>query len=138
MKQMITVMDYMEWELQLRHTALPGLCRIAGEKTTGVLKKIFSSLAQELEAGAAADSDACMRSVLKIHDKLPAGVTEAMELFGSSMGMFDLESQIQGLKAVKQECHRQLAVHQNGQEERIRSYQTLGVCAGAGIAILLI
>lgn len=136
LKQIITAMDYMECELQYRQTPLPELCSTVSRKTNGVLREVFQSLARELEKCESFSAEQCMRIVLSKFEKIPQSVREDLHMFGSSMGVFDLEGQVSGLKAVKQECHRQLDIRCQNQEERIRSYKTLGICAGAGLAIL--
>ncbi len=138
LRQLITVMDYLECELQLRHTPLPELCRAASDKTTGILRSVFSQLAEGLEKGSAPNADACMRAVTDNLDRLPESVKALLKQFGSNLGIFDLEGQLTGIRSFKQECHIQLDSQRQNQEERLRGYQTLGLCAGAGIAILLI
>lgn len=138
LKQLLTIMDYMECELQYRRTPLPELCMTAAGKATGILGEVLRALSKSLESCISPSAEQCMRAVLACFDRLPATAKEILLLFGNSLGEFDLEGQINGLKAVKLECHRQLDARRNNQEERIRSYQTLGVCAGAGLAILFI
>ena len=138
LKQIITAMDYMECQLQYRQTPLPELCAEVSGKTSGVLREIFKSLSLELEKCEASSAEKCMRAVLGKLEKLPQSVREILHSFGSTMGMFDLEGQVNGLKAVKRLCHKELDVCCENQEERIRSYKTLGICAGAGLVILFI
>jgi stage III sporulation protein AB len=57
---------------------------------------------------------------------------------GRTLGKFDLQGQMKGMDTVIAECERELSKLQNNKEERLRSYQTLGLCAGAGLAILFI
>ena len=63
---------------------------------------------------------------------------DALILLGRWLGRFDLDGQLKGLDAVRQECRRHLEELNNNREVRLRSYQTLGLCAGAAIAILFI
>ena len=57
---------------------------------------------------------------------------------GSSLGRFDLEGQLQGLESVRIYCREQLDELSKDRDVRLRSYQTLGLCAGAALAILFV
>jgi hypothetical protein len=56
----------------------------------------------------------------------------------NSVGRFGMEGQLKGLNTVQLECERQLSLLRNNRDSKIRSYQTLGLCTGAALAILLI
>ena len=66
-----------------------------------------------------------------------AGSLAAQQL-GKSLGRFDLNGQLQGIEQVRAHCRRELSSLENGRDQRIRGYQTLGVCAGAALAILFV
>jgi len=59
-------------------------------------------------------------------------------LLGTSLGRYDLPGQVKGLQNVREECTLELEKMKNNQEERLRSYQTLGLCAGTALVILLL
>ena len=63
---------------------------------------------------------------------------QQMLLLGKSIGRFDMDGQIKGLEAVRQDCRRRLDELSKDRDTRLRSYQTLGLCAGAALAILFI
>ena len=48
------------------------------------------------------------------------------------------EALLQSIEALRELTESQLKEHNENQDVRIRSYQTLGLCAGAAIAILFI
>ena len=54
------------------------------------------------------------------------------------MGQFDLSGQLKGFEAVNKDCLRELTDLENNRTQRTRSYQTLGLCAGAALAILFL
>lgn len=138
MKNLICALDYMECELQYRMCALPDLCRKTAYETEGILRKVFIALANELEDQISPDVRQCMRSVLAGIKDIPAQSLHSLQLLGDSLGRFDLEGQLKGLEAVRQDCRGKLSKLMGNTETRIRSYQTLGLCAGAAIIILLI
>ena len=65
LRQLISVLDYMECELNYRLTPLPQLCnRIAAEHAKGV-GEIFASLAEEMENQISPDIKLCMENALR-------------------------------------------------------------------------
>ena len=79
-----------------------------------------------------------MYTALSKLENLPLSTTEALRLLGKSLGRFDLEGQLQGIEQVRSHCRRELEALEAGRDQRIRGYQTLGVCAGAALAILFV
>ena len=67
---------------------------------------------------------------------LPAETTKCLVQLGSSMGRFDLQGQINGIESVRASCKKSLESIESGKETQLRTYRTLGVCAGAAIVIL--
>jgi len=138
LRHLIAILDYMECELQYRMTPLPALCHQAAGESSGVLQQVFLLLARELEDQISPDVDRCMTAVLAKAKDIPDLTMEALVLLGKSLGRFDLEGQLKGLEAVRQDCRRNLDLLSKNRDVRLRSYQTLGLCAGAAMAILLI
>ena len=136
LRQLIGVLDYMECELQYRLTSLPQLCRQAAMEFPHM--SIFSELALELEAQVSPDVDRCMAAALQRKRDLPPITRSNLELLGRSIGRFELEGQLKGFESVRQECRRNLDLLSENRENRLRSYQTLGLCAGAALAILFV
>lgn len=138
LRQLTATLDYVECELQYRLTSLPELCRQASVESTGILQKVFLSLAIELEDQISPDVESCMNAALSKYNDIPLRSRECLELLGRSLGRFDIEGQLKGLDAVRQECRLRLSSLTENKEARLRSYQTLGLCAGAAIVILFI
>ena len=138
LRKLIGILDYMACELQYRLTPLPELCRQAAAESDGILRDIFLSLTHELEDQISPDVDRCMRAALSKTRNIPPITFNALVLLGRSLGRFDLDGQLKGLESVRQECRRNVEELNNNRDVRLRSYQTLGLCAGAAIAILFI
>ncbi len=138
LRQLICALDLMECELQYRLTPLPDLCRLAGEDAKGCIQDVLLALSRELEAQVSPDVSTCMYAALSAVPDIPTQTRDALELLGQSLGRFDLPGQLKGLDAVRATCRRQLDVLTTNKEPRLRSYQTLGICAGAALAILFI
>ena len=138
LQQLIGILDYMECELQYRLTPLPELCRQVVQEFQSPLRNIFNELALEMDTQITPDVKHCMSAALDKSKNVPTTVQQELILLGNSIGRFDLDGQLKGLEAVRQDCRRNLEILGNNQEARLRSYQTLGLCAGAALAILFI
>lgn len=136
LRQLIRVLNGMEWELSYRLTPLPELCRQAGKETKGTLREVFLNLARELDWQTAPDAASCMAAALKRSHDLPRRTREILMQLGRTLGRFDLPQQLKGLGEIRAECRGQLEVLSRNRELRLRSYETLGLCAGAALAIL--
>ncbi len=138
LRQLIGILDYMECELQYRLTPLPSLCRQAAKEFKQIPGKVFLEMAIEMEAQISPDMECCMSAALEKVKEIPSVTRDTLVLLGRSLGRFDLDGQLKGLEAVRQECRRNLELLGSNRDTRLRSYQTLGLCAGAALAILFI
>lgn len=138
LQQLLSALDYMQCELQYRLTPLPDLCRQAAANHRGTVRTVFHLLAEELEDQISPDVERCMNVALARLKDIPKLTREVMVMLGRSLGRFDLEGQLNGLEAARQACRRGLDELLKNKTVRLRSYQTLGLCAGAALAILFI
>ena len=132
------LIDYMICELQYKLTPVPELCRKVSAEATGCIKKVFDNLALELDDQVSPDVYSCVKATLNKISAIPQETKKCLLLLGKHLGKFDLQGQIQELETVRHECKRFLNALQNNKEQRLRSYQTLGICAGASLAIIFI
>lgn len=137
LRDLINILNYMECELHFRLTPLPQLCRISAEHGKS-LKCVFLSFAREMEHQASPDTAKCMETAILQNADLTDAVKPYLLEFGSSCGKFDLEGQLSGIDAVRKKCSKNLKELEKDKDMRIRNYQTLGLCAGAALAILLL
>lgn len=138
LRNLMAALDFMACELQFRLTSLPDLCRLAGKERRGIVGQVLTQLAAELESQISPDADSCMYAAIRRTEHLPKRTEEALRLLGTSLGRFDLQGQLQGMEQVRSHCRRELEEMARTRDQRIRSYQTLGVCAGAALAILFV
>ncbi len=136
LKQLLTALDYMECQLQYHLTPLPELCRQAALRVSGGVGTVLTALARELDRQISPDVKSCMEAAVCSSPELPV-VGHFREL-GNTLGIFDLQGQLKGLEGVCRSCRQELERLGQNREVRLRSYQTLGLCAGAALAILFI
>lgn len=135
--QLVAVMERMICELEYRLTPLPELCRFGAEHTKGAVRTFFLSLAKAMDEQVSPDVGLCTVAALKETPGLPSHAAAQLQALGQTLGRFDLPGQLTSLERCKQSCLGQLEVLEHQQSQRLRSYQTLGFCAGAALAILL-
>lgn len=138
LRQLMGALDYMSCELQYRLTPLPSLCRQAAESCNGPVGKLLNRLASELDSQIAPDAVACMYAALVSSPALPKRVHQILTQLGASLGRFDLVGQLKGLEAARELCRQNLDILSKDRDVRLRTYQTLGLCAGAALTILFI
>lgn len=138
LRQLINALDIMSCELQQRLQPLPQLCRIAAKECKGNLARLFYSLGLELERQIAPDAAICMEAAISSVPKLPPMTRSYMEQLGNSLGRFDMDGQLNGLHFIQIQCQNALENLSQNRDSRLRGYQTLGLCAGAALAILLL
>lgn len=138
LQQLYDALGFMENELSYRVSTLPRLCADAASYSSGSLKAVLSALASELESQIYPDARSCMQKALENVNELPASVKKLLYRFGNSLGKFDLNGQLDAFRTVKAECEEKIEQLRAQKDIRIRNYQTLGLCAGAALAILLI
>ena len=108
------------------------------QQVNGKVRQIFTTLADELDAQVSPDVRRCMASTLdRIADVWCPLVFILMEL-SASLGKFDMHGQLRAIARARSLCDEKLRQLQQGKENRLRSYQTLGICAGASLAILFV
>lgn len=136
--QIQRTLQFMEMELSYRLTPLPELCKMAAAETKGTLRSVLMNLTRELCRQKLPDAGSCMAAAIGRNGELPARVRSILSQLGYSLGRYDLEGQLQGLKAVRKRTEESLCNIRRNRDDRLRSYQTLGICAGAALAVILL
>ena len=135
--RVLRILDFMASELHFHATPLPQLCANAAKLYNKAEALVFSRLGEALEARESADAPSCMEEVLK-EIQLPSQTRDTLRQVGQTLGCFDLEGQLKGLEEGRQLCSRHLKALGENRDTRLRNYQTLSLCTGAALAILLI
>lgn len=136
--QLIHILQVLESELQYRLTPLPELCALACGECDGILRKTFRELRSALSRQERPDAAACMDSVLNRSEAVSGRIRRHLRYLGKSLGRFDLTGQLEGLRRVRCACEADLTLLTRNRDQRLRSYQTLSLCAGTALAILFL
>lgn len=137
LKELLGALEFLSCELSYRLTPLPSLCRGAAEGRSGAVGTFFLELAKELEKQTEPDVQGCVRGVLS-GMSLTGSTGRLLRELGQSLGRFDLPGQLRGLEMSIRETELALRTIREGAPERRRSWQTLGLCVGAALAILFV
>ena len=137
LRQLICAIQEMEWELKYHLTELPELCSIAGDRVGGPVKEIFMKLSDKLSRNEITDISGSVNSLINGLE-LPRRIRQNVRSLGFSLGRFDVEGQLDGLQSVREQCKKDLNEIESGSRMRQRNYQTLALCAGAALSIILI
>lgn len=138
LQQLIHILQILESELQYRLTPLPELCRLASAECDGLLRRLFRELTRNLMQQDRPDAMTCMDVVLSRSEAVPGRIQKHLRYLGKSLGRFDLTGQLEGLRRVRNACEGDLAVLERNRDQRVKSYQTLSLCAGTALAILFV
>ena len=138
LRQMIHSMDYIQCELQFHMTPLPDLCIQASNGCKGRISKFWKALSQELFMASSPDVAECVAAVREITGPYPSQVDKVLDMLSASLGQFDAQGQIHSLEAAREHCRAALEAMGDNRENKLRSYQTLGICTGVALVILLV
>ena len=138
LRQLHCALDQMQCELQFRMTPLPELCALAGNICDGRISRFWMQLSEELCRQISPDVSGCFNAAKASAGAFPGQIDRILEEFCKSLGQFDVQGQIQALEAAKNRCKSAMERMETNRDERLRSYQTLGICAGAALVILLV
>ena len=138
LKELIASIRFMKCELECRCTPLPELCRRVAETCNGHIRKFYLRLSEVLDSQVCPDTLSCCAYTITEIKGLPPCVCETIMIMAATLGKFDLKGQLEGLELAAIQGENALEKLTFEQDNRLRSYQTLGLCAGAALAILLV
>ena len=67
-----------------------------------------------------------------------ARTRETVRNLAFSLGKFDLGGQVRAIELAQERLRAELAEVQAGSRARCRSYETIGICAGLALAVILL
>ena len=132
------ILLYISCELNYRQTLLPQIFAEVGEKESGILGLFFRNAAAELEKGTHSEAYFGVLAAMERTGEFPDSVKQILIALGRCIGTFDLEGQLLQLRGVLGQTEEKLADLKSHKEVRMRNCQTLGFCAGAVLAIMMI
>lgn len=138
LRQLLRALEYMSCELQYRQPPLAELCGGAAKISGGQTGRVFSRLEQNISHEDAPGVWICMEKAVSAFPDLPMSARRIFLELGQTLGQFDLPGQQKGFSLAMEQCRLVLEEMAQNRTGRLRSYQTLGLCAGAALVILFI
>lgn len=138
LQQLIQSLQWMILKLEYQMPTLSSMCRQTGQVNHGTIAHIFTLFADELDRQLTPEVSACMSAALSKADPIPEIVQLHFQRLGESLGQFDLQGQITLLEEEVRLCQKDLDFVRRHLDGEARHYQTLGLCAGTALAVLLL
>ena len=135
---MLSLLCFLECQLQYQLTPLPELCRQAGRACGGILEEVFLNFSRELDWQNSPDTDSCMAEAIRKSRSVPERVKKLLRRMGTTLGRFDLPGQLQEFQQLRTLCEQELSQLSETLEPRVKMSRTLSLCLGVAAAILLI
>ena len=138
LKSLRSAIRYMKNELTCRAVPLPALCRSAAQVSEGVVREFMENLATELEAQICPNPLQCTLCALSHTRGVPPSAQDVIRMFGKTIGVFDLQGQLDGFEEVCLYLDEIISKRSTQQDMRVRGYRTVGICTGIALAIILV
>ena len=135
MYDFVNFIELMKAELSYRMTPLPTLFRNLAVRFRR-FEKIANGFADCLEGQVSPNLRACMQ-IATGREKGKGPNDDYFLLLADSLGNFDLEGQLRELDMLQGQIQTQITEMEREQASQMRLCRTLGLCVGAGMAILL-
>lgn len=101
------------------------------------LREIFLCFQGQLQKRQLEVSQA-VELALRQRNTLPKSLQEIFRSLGSCLGKFDLEGQLKELELISLQCVQSLENLRINHISKLKTYQTLSLCLGAALGILLL
>ena len=138
LQQLLAALELMRNEIACRRTPLPELMRQLQAAVRGPASEFFGRLAGDLERRQVGTVAASVRRQVAATPAFPSPVRQVLLQLGAGLGQYDVPSQLRAVELAAQRLRSLLDQCREQQQARVRSYCTLGVCAGLALAILAI
>lgn len=123
-------------EIAFCGTPIPKIFRLISEHTEGEVHEVFGNVSNKMEKNKTMTPAEAMEETLTAR-KYTCLVPRLLEL-ADKLGNYDLEAQITGIDQVRSQAELQMAELEQERAQKGKVYESLGICAGLALAILLI
>lgn len=136
-RQLRAALERMKNEIACNRTALPELMELLSQDG-GPLAVLFGMIAEQLRLRQEASVYAIVRKSLAAAPPLPGEVGRILLDLSPGLGQYDVQCQLYSLDLAAGQAQTMVERCQSEQKGRVKSYYTLGVCAGLALAIMLL
>ena len=138
--QLTGALEYMKNEISYRLTPLPELFAMLAQQSDKAVGEFFGCCAQQMAQNPAASVQGIVCDALQKTPQLTLSQTARQTLLELSMslGKFDAAGQMSAITLAAGRFRQELQTLESRRRERCRSYETIGVCAGLALAVILL
>ncbi|MBQ1410432.1 MAG: stage III sporulation protein AB [Oscillospiraceae bacterium] len=138
LRELAAALELIAGEISFAAPPFVPLCRRAGEGRTEAVRRFFEVLAREGEKPDFAPEGLTCRACAEAGMLLPSSARLALERLFDGFGRFDREGQLRQIHLASEELAA-LSGELSGQMEgRCRTYEVLGLTAGAAVLVLVL
>ena len=137
LRDLAAALELMSGEIAFAATPFIPLCRRAGEGRCKPLHSFFLILSREAEKPDFTAEGLTRRACAEAGLSLPKTAIFTLERLLDGFGRFDREGQLRQLRLAADELKRLSGEISAQMEERCRSYEVLGLTAGAAVLVLV-
>jgi len=134
----IEMLDYFACELQYRSPPLAELFSGFAHTRKNHISDFCGFVSDEIERQICPNAKECIRAALQKRGNMPKETAAMLMKFGATLGMFNADGQLIEIRNTRNEAQHKLDQLLSNQDTKTKNYKTLGLCAGAAIAILFI
>lgn len=138
LRSLHAALQHMASELNYRLLPLPALLLEGASVTNGKVSGILTALSAELDRQSSPDVKSCMAAVIQDYADMPNSVLEYLKEISYSLGKFDLKGQLQGLAYISERISEKVCDLETDKASKVQLAKTVGMCAGIGLAIVLL
>lgn len=131
-------LNFLECELQYRTPPISYVLKHFSDNRKGTLSSFFQQLSKELESQIRPSVESCITAALSKASDLPKQTQYYIKKLSQTLGRFDIEGQVLEIQALQNEVTQKLNQLRVDQNSQTKNYKTIGICAGAALAILFI
>ena len=136
-QQLLQALDQMKTEIEYRKTPLPELTRLLSLNACGAVASFFGAVSDDLHLRQETSVYAIVKKNLATSSAFSPAVRNVLLNLGTGLGKYDVAGQLRAIDLALDRLRSLLQQAQTEQAARMRSYCTLGICAGLAIAIML-
>lgn len=137
-RDILRALVYMESELRYKLASLPELFEKTAVITQGTIGKLLNTIARSMEQQADTDISSLVNNALDHCIDLPESCYSLITQLGKTLGCFGLEGQASELQVLQEQCKQLLEKKTTERDKYVRCYETLGICCGAALVIILL
>lgn len=140
LRQLMAALQLLRNEIAVCGTPLPQAFALMAASSDGLLERLFSRIAKDMDKRRWLTPLAAMQQALRDLPELPRDDRISMILLelAGKLGKYDLDSQLHGIDLAQAQLEEERLTAERERSVKGKTYETLGICAGLAMAILLL